>query len=260
MRPASSIRQRCKKGSLEVIERQRPARSAGPYLGGLVLSALIDLLLRARLFFDLDMRKVLEHPLYRWLLELFERFYFGVLAIFLLFFLIRILPAVLGNQTLSRARMKLFGALATIQLLANLAAVNMAIFLVDIASYELLIESLALYASINLIFLFWYWFFDYPLRSQRLVAVGMAGNRGRGIPLGILFPEEALELDIDGSDFWTPKFVDYVFFTLVSSNTLGSPEGHGVIGDRLKWTQIVHTICMTLVFIVMVARAINTLN
>lgn len=265
MRPACSTKRRCNRGSAEVIERQRPARSAGPYLGALLLSALIDLLLRARLFFDLDMRKVLEHSLYRWLLELFERFYFGVLAIFLLFFLIRILPAILGNRTLSRGTMKRFGALATIQLLANLAAVNMAIFLVDIASYELLIESLALYASINLIFLFWYWFFDYPLRSQRLVSVGAAasgisGNRGRGIPLGILFPEEALELDIDGSDFWTPKLVDYVFFTLVSSNTLGSPEGHGVIGDRLKWTQIVHTICMTLVFIVIVARAINTLT
>lgn len=253
-----------------MIERQRPARSAGPYLGALLLSALIDVLLRARLFFDLVMRKLPKPSSYRWLLDLSGGFYFCVLAIFLLFFLIRILPAILGNRTLSRGAMKLFGALATIQLLANLAAVNMAIFLVDIASYELLIESLALYASINLIFLFWYWFFDYPLRSQRLVSVGaaavgvasaeMAGNRGRGIPLGILFPEEALEFDIDGSDFWTPKLVDYVFFTLVSSNTLGSPEGHGVIGDRLKWTQIVHTICMTLVFIVIVARAINTLT
>lgn len=248
-----------------MIERLRPARSPVPYLGALLLSALIDLLLRARLFIDLDMGKVPEHSLFRWPLQLFEGFYFFVLGIFFLFFLIRIIPAILGARNLSRTSIKLFGALATIQLLANLAAVNMAIYLIDIASYELLIESLALYASINLIFLFWYWFFDYPLRNQRMVALGMASagmadNQGQGIPLGILFPEEALERNIDGSDFWTPKFVDYVFFTMVSSNTLGSPEGHGVIGDRLKWTQIVHTICMTLVFIVIVARAINTLT
>lgn len=40
------------------------------------------------------------------------------------------------------------------QLASNLVVINLAIYLVDIASYELLCESIALYFSINLIFLF----------------------------------------------------------------------------------------------------------
>ena len=89
---------------------------------------------------------------------------------------------------------------------------------------------------------------------------GIGGKDGIWIPLGILFPEVALERSVSGPGAWAPALVDYVFFTLISSNTFGCPEGHGIIGSRLKWTQIVHTICMTLVFIVIVARAINTLT
>ena len=146
------------------------------------------------------------------------------------------------------------------QLVSNLFAINLAIYFVGIASYELLGESLALYFSINLIFLFWYWFLDYPFRNQRLVSGGIDGKDRTGIPYGILFPEEAMQRDLNGSGVWVPRLVDYVFFTLVSSNTFGAPEGHAVIGDRLKWTQVVHTLCMILVFIVIVARAINTLT
>ena len=182
------------------------------------------------------------------------------MSVFLIFFFVKILPIVLRGGNLDRRDVWFIGLLATIQLASNLVAINLAIYLIDIASYELLGESFALYFSINLVFLFWYWFFDYPLRHQRLMLDGIDGKDGIWIPLGILFPEEALERSVSGPGAWAPALVDYVFFTLISSNTFGCPEGHGIIGSRLKWTQIVHTICMTLVFIVIVARAINTLT
>jgi hypothetical protein len=240
-------------------------RSAAPYLFALLLSSLIDLLLRARLLFDLYLRKGFAHSFTAHSLPAqYLRFSAGIyllaMGVFLIFFLVKVLPIVLRGGNLGRRDVRFIGLLATIQLASNLVAINLAIYLIDIASYELLAESFALYFSINLVFLFWYWFFDYPLRHQRLMLDGIDGKDGIWIPLGILFPEEALERAASGSGVWAPALVDYVFFTLISSNTFGCPEGHGIIGSRLKWTQIVHTICMTLVFIVIVARAINTLT
>jgi hypothetical protein len=241
------------------------ARSAAPYLFALVLSALIDFLLRSRLLFDLYFHKgfalsFAAHSFPAQYLRFSAGIYFLALIVFLIFFLVKILPRVLRGGNLERRDARLLGLLATIQLASNLVAINLAIYLIDIDSYELLGESFALYFSINLVFLFWYWFFDYPLRHQRLMLDGIDGKEGIGIPLGILFPEEALERSLSGSGVWAPALVDYVFFTLISSNTFGCPEGHGIIGSRLKWTQSVHTICMILIFIVIVARAINTLS
>ena len=62
------------------------------------------------------------------------------------------------------------------------------------------------------------------------------------------------------TDSWLPGPVDYLYFTILSSNCFGSPEGHLLIGRRLKLLQIIHTIFMILVFIIIVARAINTLS
>ena len=241
------------------------ARSAAPYVFALLLSALIDLLLRSRLLFDLYFHKGLSNSFVvnsfpAQYLRFSAGIYFLVLSVFLIFFLVKILPIVLRGGNLDRRDVRFIGLLATIQLASNLVAINLAIYLINIDSYELLGESFALYFSINLVFLFWYWFFDYPLRYQRLMLDGIDGKDGIWIPLGILFPEEALERSVSGPGAWAPALVDYVFFTLISSNTFGCPEGHGIIGSRLKWTQIVHTICMTLVFIVIVARAINTLT
>ena len=241
------------------------ARSAAPYLFALLLSSLIDLLLRARLLFDLYLRKdfshsFTSHSLSAQYLRFSAGIYFLAMSVFLVLFFVKILPIVLRGGNLDRRDVRFIGLLATIQLASNLVAINLAIYLIDIASYELFGESFALYFSINLVFLFWYWFFDYPLRHQQLMLDGIDGEGGIGIPLGILFPEEALERSVSGPGVWAPALVDYVFFTLISSNTFGFPEGHGIIGSRLKWTQIVHTIYMTLVFIVIVARAINTLT
>jgi hypothetical protein len=95
------------------------------------------------------------------------------------------------------------------QLVSNLFAINLAIYFVDIASYELLGESLVRYFSINLIFLFWYWFLDYLFRNQQLVSGGIDGKDRTGIPYGILFPEEAMQRDLNGSGVWVLRLVDY---------------------------------------------------
>ena len=79
-------------------------------------------------------------------------------------------------------------------------------------------------------------------------------------PPGVLFPEEAFEGLVHGTNHWSPGFIDYLFFAMVASNTLGAPEGHGVLGPRLKLAHLVHSLCMTGIFIVIVARAINTLS
>jgi hypothetical protein len=69
-----------------------------------------------------------------------------------------------------------------------------------------------------------------------------------------------MERDLNGTGVWVPELVDYGFFPLISGNTFGAPEGHGVIGARLKGTQVVHALRIIFVFIVIVARAINTLT
>jgi hypothetical protein len=155
----------------------------------------------------------------------------------------------------SRRIMRMLGTLASLQLVANLISVNVTIYRLKIESYELLLESFALYLSINLCFMFWYWYWDYPLRH----AV-MKGGQEFAIPQGIMFPEEQLEQHYLSSDNWVPGPVDYLYFTILSSNCFGSPEGHMLIGKRLKLLQVVHTVFMILIFIIIVARAINTLD
>jgi hypothetical protein len=105
----------------------------------------------------------------------------------------------------------------------------------------------ALYLSTNLIFFFWYWFIDYPEQLRHL-------SDPTDLP-DILFPEQSGNLVA----LWKPHPIDYLFFTILCSNTLGPPEGHLVFGRRTKLLQIGHTITTLVVFLVLVARAINTL-
>ena len=149
----------------------------------------------------------------------------------------------------------MLGVVASLQLVTNIISVNITIYRLHIDSYELLAESLALYLAINLVFVFWYWYCDYPLKNNLIKQRGLIY-----IPQGILFPEEQIEDRVLKSDNWVPGPIDYLYFTILSSNCFGSPEGHMLIGKRLKTLQIIHTLFMILVFIIIVARAINTLS
>jgi len=140
-----------------------------------------------------------------------------------------------------------FGIICILDLLLNVVIINLAILDNKSQSYLLLIQAFVLYLSTNLIFFFWYWFIDYPEQLRHL-------SDPTDLP-DILFPEQSGDLVAR----WKPHPIDYLFFTILCSNTLGPPEGHLIFGRRTKLLQIGHTITTLLVFLVLVARAINTL-
>jgi len=225
------------------------ARTAAPYLGALVVASLIDGLLRHRLFVDLAHVPRLAVGLVQLDVAALALLYRVSLGLFWAWFVLVILPGLWRGRCPARRGLRLFGLLATLQFLVNLVVINVAIVAADVNSYELLLEAIGLYLVIGLIFVFWYWYLDYPLR-----------DRASPIPPGVLFPEEAFEGLAYGTNRWSPGFIDYLFFAMVASNTFGAPEGHGVLGPRLKLAHLVHSLCMTGIFIVIVARAINTLS
>ena len=140
-----------------------------------------------------------------------------------------------------------FGIICILDLLLNIVIINLAILNNESQSYLLLIQAFVLYVSTNLIFFFWYWFIDYPEQLRHL-------SDPTDLP-DILFPEQSGDLVAR----WKPHPIDYLFFTILCSNTLGPPEGHLVFGRRTKLLQIGHTLTTLVVFLVLVARAINTL-
>jgi hypothetical protein len=140
-----------------------------------------------------------------------------------------------------------FGIICILDLLLNVVIINLAILDNESQSYLLLLQAFVLYLSTNLIFFFWYWFIDYPEQLRHL-------SDPTDLP-DILFPEQSGDLVAR----WKPHPIDYLFFTILCSNTLGPPEGHLVFGRRTKLLQIGHTITTLVVFLVLVARAINTL-
>ena len=154
------------------------------------------------------------------------------------------------RRSLSRPWLLALGLLASAQLLLHLLAVNLAMVRLQLSARLLLAESLELYLAVNGLFLFWYWFFDAPLRDRS----------DGGIPIGVLFPEEDLEERLLGQRRWLPGWFDYLFFTVIASNSLGPPDGHAVVGRSLKAMQMLHSLAMISVFILILARAINTLG
>ena len=179
-------------------------------------------------------------------------------------FLLAVLPAFRNARagTLpSRRLQKLAGLFATLTLAIGLIAVMVSIYRRKEAGYELLAESFALYIAINLVFLYWYWYADHPLRTEVLhTDADVDMTYFARFDQGIRFPEEDLAADADRAGAWIPGLTDYAYFTLLSSNCFGAPEGHVLIGKTLKLIQIVHTVFMIFVFIIIVSRAINTLS
>ncbi len=226
-----------------------------PYLLALAGSVLIDLLLRLQIvYYYLSQRYKYDISL-NVIRDFLQIFYAALLLVFLYLMLFRWLPSLRQQRPVRRRLLRMLGVVASLQLVTNIISVNITIYRLHIDSYELLAESLALYLAINLVFVFWYWYCDYPLKNNLIKQRGLIY-----IPQGILFPEEQIEDRVLKSDNWVPGPIDYLYFTILSSNCFGSPEGHMLIGKRLKTLQIIHTLFMILVFIIIVARAINTLS
>jgi hypothetical protein len=141
-----------------------------------------------------------------------------------------------------------FGILATIDLALNLIVVNIGIYSFKAGSFLLLGLSTGIYISLNLVFFFWYWYDDYPTQVRRLIHPD--------VPCSIWFPREAFEANVR----WLPSALDYLYFTVMTSNTLGPPENHTVIGSKAKILQLMQSSAMLVLLVIIVSRAINTLK
>lgn len=234
-------------------------RSQQPYLISLVVAVVLNLGLRLR---------ILEHVLKAqqstpWLLLLFHRGVLLVFAVALVVFwwllLGRLLPGWLGGMVPSRRQLGRLVQLAACMAAANLLSENLAIYRLNLSSYSLVMDSAMLYLGIVFLFVFLYWYVDnfYRVRGHLWDQKGIGS---RDIPQGIVFPEEALELGILQSNLWLPSYIDYVYFTILSSNCFAPPEGHLLVGRPIKVLHVLHSLAMLDVLIVILARAINTLG
>lgn len=179
-----------------------------------------------------------------WLLEI-SGFLFGSVLVLLG---LNITLLVLRHQRRIRHSLLLFGLFSTLYLAINLVAVTYGIFAYKIQSAFLLAISFATYLSLNMVFLFWYWYVDYPGQVRRL--------HHPESPLQMSFPAQELAA-LQG---WIPGFLDYLYLTIMMSNTLGPPEGHAIFGSKAKMLQIAHSVIMLVLFVIFVSRAINTLS
>lgn len=231
--------------------------SPRPYLIALVVAVILNLGLRLR---------ILEHVLRAqhsapWLLLELQRGLLLLFALLLVGFcglLLRLLRGWRRGAAPARRQLSGLVQLASGMAAANLLSENLAIYRLNLSSYTLLMDALMLYLGISLVFLFWYWSIDNPLRRRGLL---WEQDQVAAIstPYGIVFPEETLERSVLQSDRWQPAFIDYAYFTILSSNCFGPPEGHLLVGWPIKLLHSVHSLVMITVIIVILARAINTL-
>lgn len=143
----------------------------------------------------------------------------------------------------ARRLLELLGGVTTLQALLNAALVLIAMSALQLGSVALLLIGSGLYTVLNSIALFWYWCLDHDQFGSGLV--GSDARRG-----GIVFPEG----EAGGT------FFDYLYFTVLSSNTLGPPENHQLLGLRFKLLQLLQSSLMLALVVIVVARAINTLG
>lgn len=233
--------------------------SARPYLIALVAAVILNLGLRLRIFEHV----LRSHRSAPWLLLELQRGLLVLFALLLVGFwwvlLVRLLRGWRRGAAPPRWQLGGLVQLASGMAAANLLSENLAIYRLNLSSYTLLMDGLMLYLGVSLIFLFWYWYIDNPLRRHGLL---WEQERAAALsaPYGIVFPEETLERAVLQSDRWQPAFIDYVYFTILSSNCFGPPEGHLLVGRPIKLLHSVHSLVMITVFIVILARAINTLG
>ncbi|KEF40846.1 MAG: hypothetical protein ER33_14810 [Cyanobium sp. CACIAM 14] len=217
------------------------------YIFALALSPLVNVTVSATMFERL--RHLAEHggrllPEEHWIFSLSQFVLAGIL-LFLGVNLIRIL--VLGHQRIRRTLL-VFGLLASLDLLLNLMAVAYSIYSFRVGSFFLLATSAGIYLSLNLTFFFWYWYVDYPTQVRHL--------HDPDHPCAIVFPSETAA----GQHRRLPAPIDYLYFTLMTSNTLGPPENHSPVGPMIKVLQLFHSSVMLVLLVLIVSRAVNTLS
>ena len=153
-----------------------------------------------------------------------------------------------GRHRRIRHALWLFGIFSSAYLLINLFSVSYGIFAFKVQSIALLLVSAAIYISLNIVFLFWYWYFDYPDQVKHLH-----------------HPEHCCQISFppgpqNHHGGWVPNFLDYLYLTIMVSNTLGPPENHSLAGYEVKVVQLIHSTAMLVLLVIFVSRAINTLS
>jgi hypothetical protein len=217
------------------------------YLSFLIFSPILNLSLNTFLFEDFrrstaDSSQSL--PLPDAVLQLS-----GILMGSILFLVgLNITLLIMRHRRRIRHSLLLFGLFSSLYLATNLISIAYGIFAYKIQSSFLLAISLGIYISINIVFLFWYWYVDYPGQVRHL-------NHPES-SLQITFPTSGTS----AKEAWLPGFIDYLYLTIMVSNTLGPPENHSTFGSKAKLIQMIHSVIMLLLFVIFISRAINTLG
>jgi len=146
-----------------------------------------------------------------------------------------------------RRSLFLFGIFSTAYLFINLTTVSYGIFAFNVQSLPLLLVSAGIYGSLNIVMLFWYWYFDYPDQVRRLYHPDHFTQ--------LVFPAGRQNHHAG----WVPNFLDYLYYTLMMSNTLGPPENHSASGAKAKIIQLIHSTTMLTLLVIFISRAINTM-
>lgn len=221
----------------------RPAQNL-PYLIALAVAPLINLAISINSFHHFQTLSGQQLPINHWIFGV-SKFVLSGILILLTINLLRTLW--LGHHQI-RKTLLAFGILSTLDLLLNLVTITAGIYSFKLGSFYLLLIALGLYCSLNLIFLFWYWFIDYPGQVRHL-------HQPQHL-CQIIFPREAVSANAG----WLPGCLDYLYFTVMTSNTLGAPENHSPVGAKVKLIQLLHSTLMLVLLLIVISRAVNTLS
>jgi hypothetical protein len=218
------------------------------YILILIASPIINLLVNSLIYTDfrmISLRGDHEFGLLNWIFGA-SSFLLGSALILLGINLAHTLLA--HQQRHTRKSLFAFGLISTLYLIINLLTVSYGIFAFKVQSFFLLLVSICVYISLNIIFLFWYWFVDYPAQVRRL-------HHPESTP-EICFPRSSHR----PGNTWLPNVFDYLYFAVLTSNTLGPPEDHSPAGGKARVVVLLHSSVMLVVLVIFVSRAINTLS
>jgi hypothetical protein len=216
------------------------------YLLILIASPIINLGVNSLIYTDfrlISLKGKHAFGTYHWLFGI-SSFLLGALVILLG---INLAHALLARHRQARQSLLLFGLVSSLYLGINLLTVSYGIFEFKVQSLFLLVVSMCVYISLNITFLFWYWYVDYPSQIRHL--------RHPECRPEICFPDNA-----DHTPGWLPNVWDYLYFAILTSNTLGPPENHSASGRRVKFVVLMQSLVMLIVLVVFISRAINTLT
>lgn len=216
------------------------------YILALIASPIINLGVNSLVYTDFRLIALKgTHPfgLFNWFFGL-SSFLLGCVVIMLG---VNLEHALLSRQRQTRKSLLVFGIFSTLYLFTNLLTITYGIFEFKVQSLFLLIVSICVYIALNINFVFWYWYLDYPSQLHRI-------HHPESTP-EICFPSNATS-----DQGWLPSFWDYLYFVILTSNTLGPPENHSPAGRKAKVVVLLHSMVMLIVLVIFISHAINTLE